>query len=87
MGTRVEMAKPEHEAAYQDLCAIVNKYADKLSPIELLAIAANMTGKLAAMQDQRSISPDYAMEVISRNLEYGNKTVIDQLRNAKGGSA
>jgi hypothetical protein len=83
----LHLAKPEHEAAYQDICKLVSKHADKLSAQELLAVAANMLGKLVAMQDQRVMSPAMAMEIVVQNLEHGNKTVIDQLANSKGGAA
>lgn len=80
----LRLAKPEHEVAYQDLCALVNKHADKLTALELLAVAANMIGKLVAMQDQRTVTPDKAMRVVAENLEHGNRQVLDQLTASKG---
>lgn len=79
----VHVAKPEHEVAYQDICQLVNRHADKLNAIELLAIAANMLGKLVALQDQRTTSPAMAMEVVAKNIESGNKQVLDQLAKTK----
>ncbi len=81
----LHLAKAEHEVAYQDLCALVNKHADKLTAIELLAVASNMLGKLLALQDQRTTSVDGAKEVMVRNIEHGNQQVIDQLMRAPGG--
>lgn len=83
----LHLAKPQHEVAYQDICKLVSKHADKLSAHELLAVAANMLGKLVAMQDQRVMSPALAMEIVAQNLEHGNKAVVDHLTNSKGGSA
>lgn len=83
----LHLAKPQHEVLYQDLCRLVSKHADKLSAQELLAVAANMLGKLVAMQDQRTMSPALAMEIVAQNLEHGNLDVIKQLANSKGGSA
>lgn len=83
----IHVAKPEHEIAYQDLCALIGRHADKMTPLEVLAVAANMVGKLVAMQDQRKTSVAMAMEVVSRNIEVGNKAVIDQLVNSNGGTA
>lgn len=80
----LRLAKPEHEVAYQDLCALVNRHADKLSAMELLAVAANMLGKLVALQDQRTVRPSEAMEVVAQNIEHGNKQVIEQLSHTKG---
>lgn len=80
----LHLAKPEHEAAYQDICALVNKHANKLSSSELLAVAANMLGKLVALQDQRSMSPAMAMEIVAQNIEHGNKQVLKQLAKSSG---
>jgi hypothetical protein len=66
------------------MCALVNKHADKLTSLELLAVAANMLGKLIALQDQRTVSPEAAMGVVTRNIEYGNKQVLEQLEKSKG---
>jgi hypothetical protein len=83
----IHIASREHEVCYQDLCALISKHAAKLSKIEVLAIAANMVGKLVAMQDQRAVSVDLAMETVARNLERGNQDVLEWLRSAKGGRA
>lgn len=80
----VHTPRPEHEVAYQDLCKLLNKHADKVTALELLAIGANMLGKLAAMQDQRKMTPEMVMEVISRNITLGNQQVLDNLQKSKG---
>lgn len=80
----IRPAKPEHEVTYQELCALVSRHSSHLAAIEILAIAANMLGKLLALQDQQTVSPKMAMEVISRNIEAGNKQVLDQLNDSKG---
>ena len=80
----LRIAKPEHEVSYQDLCALVNKHADKLTALELLAVASNMLGKLLALQDQRTTSVETAKEVMIQNIEHGNKQVLDQLMQSKG---
>lgn len=81
---RLHQAKPEHEVAYQDLCALVNKHADQLSALELLAVAANMLGKLIALQDQRKVTPAMAMKIAAQNIEHGNQQVLAQLEQSKG---
>lgn len=80
----LHLAKPEHEIAYQDLVALVSKHADKLTALELLAVASNMLGKMVAMQDQRKITPDMAMRVVAANIEHGNKELLDQLSQSQG---
>lgn len=76
--------KPEHEIAYQDLAALLKKHADKLTGMELVAVAANMLGKLVAMQDQRTVTPEIAMEVVAQNIELGNQQVFDLLSKPAG---
>ncbi len=76
--------KPEHEVAYQDLCALVNKHADSMSAAELLAVASNMVGKLVALQDQRKMTPGGAMEIVAKNIEHGNQQVLQQLAQSRG---
>ncbi len=78
------MATPTHEVAYQDLCSILNKHAGHLTAIEMLAIAANMVGKIVAMQDQRVTTSEMAMAVVAENIEAGNKQVIDGLSRSDG---
>lgn len=84
MKTRIHQAKPTHEVAYQEIVALVNRHADQMTPMEILAIAANMLGKLLAVQDQRRITPAEAMEVVARNIEEGNAQMVAQLTNTKG---
>lgn len=83
---KVHVAKPEHEICYQDMAAFLRRH-EKLTPLEILAIAANMVGKLVAMQDQRKVTPEMAMQVVSLNIEAGNKTVIEALATQSGGRA
>jgi hypothetical protein len=78
------IAYPEHEVAYQDLIALIRKHGTEISALEMLAIAANMLGKLVAMQDQSVVTPKQAMEVVARNLELGNRQVVEQINNSKG---
>lgn len=75
----IKIAKPEHEVAYQDLCKLFSKHADKVDALEFLAIAANMLGKMIAMQDSRTVTKAMAMDVVAKNLEEGNKQVLHRL--------
>jgi hypothetical protein len=80
-------AKPEYEVAYQDLVDLLRKHADKVSAEEMLAICANMLGKLIAMQDQRTMTRERAMQTVGANIELGNQHVINDLAVKIGGSA
>lgn len=79
-----KLAKPEHEVVYQDLAALLRKHADEVTALEVLAIAANMVGKLIALQDQRVTTPDVAMGIVIKNLELGNQQVLAQVLASKG---
>jgi hypothetical protein len=83
-GIRRVKTGPEYEVAYQDLCALVNKHSDKLTSLQVLAVAANMLGKLIAMQDQRTVTPEMAMKVVTENLERGNRQVWEQIMQSQG---
>lgn len=81
------MAKPEHEVAYQELVALMQRHAEHLSALEMLALVGNLAGKVIAMQDQRTTSPEYAMDTLIKNLELGNAQTIEALGRATKGSA
>lgn len=77
------VSQPEHEASYQELCALVARHPT-LTPAEVLAVASNMVGKLIAMQDQRVMTSEKAMAIVSENLRLGNEQVLAQLQNTAG---
>lgn len=77
--SRIHAADAAHHVAYDDLVALVRKHADKMTSMELLAIAANVVGKLVAMQDQTTVSPAMAMEVVARNIQLGNHEVLAKI--------
>lgn len=84
MPIKVKLAEDKHKVAYADLMALVAKHADSVNADELLAIAANMVGKLLAMQDQRTMTPAMGMETVAQNIEAGNAEMIEQLLATKG---
>ena len=81
---KIVMTKPEHEVAYQDICALMRKHADSLTAVEMLAVTANMIGKMIALQDQRALSPEMALQIVMKNIEAGNAQVMEQLASSKG---
>lgn len=80
----VVTANPEHEVTYLELAALVGRHAATLSAEEILAITANMLGKLIAMQDQKTMTAQRAMAIVTANLELGNQQVFDMLHPTKG---
>jgi len=73
-----------HKVLYEDIRALMTKHADKLTKIEVLAVAANMVGKLIAMQDQRDYTPDQVMQMVAMNIELGNREAMEQLLGTGG---
>ncbi len=81
-GTRP--AAPRHEVVYAELVALLDRHTGDLSALEVLAVAANMVGKIAAMQDQRRGSPEEAMETVAHNIEIGYQQGFAQLAAVAG---
>lgn len=55
-----------------------------LSAVEALALCAYMTGSAIAMQDQRTMTSAKAMQIVSLNLQAGNKAAMEQVLSAGG---
>ena len=64
-----------HTRFKRDLERLLNKHAGKLSAQELLAISAQVCGMIAAVQDQRTVTPTQAMEIIVENIRNGNQLI------------
>ena len=78
---------PEAEACRQALANAMRPYADKLGPQGMLAVASAFVGQLVALQDQRTMTPAMAMEIVARNIESANQEALTSLRDAPGGRA
>jgi hypothetical protein len=76
-----------HEKFYQDLAQLLDKHAGNLPADEMLAIAANMVGKIIAFQDQRTMTREMAMLIVLANIKEGNRQVVDELSSKTTGSA
>jgi hypothetical protein len=75
-------AQPKHTAFRDDLVAVLKKH-DLTAP-EMLALAAHLTGQLVALQDQTTMTPERAMDIVAANLELGNQAIIGDLLASKG---
>lgn len=75
-----------HEELFNELTAVLKKYAEKYSipAEELLAICANMTGKVIAFQDQQVVTAERAMLIVAKNIELGNQQAISAVMDVKG---
>jgi hypothetical protein len=83
----IYLHNPKHEVVYEDLIKLMRGHADVLTPLELLAIASNMVGKILALQDRTETAYDEAMNTIKVNVEYGYQVVNDVVRVGPKGLA
>lgn len=58
-----------------------NMQADRI-----LAITSQFVGQLIALQDQRKVTPDMAMQIVSENIEIGNRAALMTLTDPEGSS-
>lgn len=70
--------KPEHEKFLKDLKA---QMPADMPAQDILAIVSQFVGQLIALQDQRVMTPDMAMQIVSQNIEIGNQAVLSTIPN------
>ncbi|AHJ10745.1 hypothetical protein P106B_62 [Rhizobium phage vB_RglS_P106B] len=63
---------------------LLRKYAGHLQASEMLAVSAHMIGMIIALQDQRTMTRERAMDILIKNLEAGNRRIIENISNTKG---
>lgn len=77
---------PQHKAFREDVIEVLRKHAGHLDAKDMLAFASHLTGQIIAMQDQRTVTREMALEIVMRNIEVGNAEVIDGLNVPLGRS-
>lgn len=76
-----------HHAFRDELVELLRKHTSELDAKEVLAIAAHTVGQIIAMQDQRTMTIEIAMEIVARNIEIGNGDALVTIRGKVAGSA
>ena len=76
---------PQMLAFVNDLKATFARHPH-LSAEEMLAGASQIVGTLVALQDQRSMTPDMAMQIVGTNIEEGNQMAMREVASASGSS-
>ena len=84
MRVRKHQAEPRHQQFRNDVVDLLNKHAGHLSAEEMLALAAHLTGQVIALQDQRTMTPERAMKIITSNIEQGNEEAMAEIKNPVG---
>ena len=72
-----------HHAFMIDAKACLARHSN-LTPMEMLALTAQLVGNLIAMQDQTKVTPAMAMDLVASNIEEGNQTAVAELMQSKG---
>lgn len=70
--------KPEHKKFLEDLKA---QMPADMPAQDILAIVSQFVGQLIALQDQRVMTPDQAMQIVGQNIEIGNQAVLSAIPN------
>lgn len=85
MTIRSQAPSPQQIALRERMIGSIREQAANMDALEILAVAAYTVGQLIALQDQRTITPAMAMEIVVRNIEAGNLHAVEQsLGNPKG---
>jgi len=58
--------------------------AESVTSAELLALLSHTVGACIAMQDQRRMTRDMALDIVFKNIEAGNQETISGLMASKG---
>jgi hypothetical protein len=64
--------------------ALLKKHGGALPADHMLAMAAHMVGQIVALQDQRTMSRERALEIVTHNIEVVNAEVVASLDNTRG---
>lgn len=82
-GPRFVLATAEHEAIKGELTDILQRHRD-VDAADVLAIAAQITGMLLALQDRRTMTVERGMAVVMANVEQGNVNMVQQMTGQGG---
>lgn len=74
----------QHRAFRDDAIELLKKHGAHLDATEMLALAAHLTGQIIAMQDQRKVTREVALQIVGQNIEVGNAEVIRGLSQSGG---
>lgn len=84
MKTKLTAPTAGHLKVRDAMLAVIRKEAADMDAIEILAIAAYTVGQLIALQDQRTVTPAMAMDIVAKNIEAGNLHVVEGLSEPEG---
>lgn len=84
MKTKLFGTDARHTTFKQDLDKLLKKHAARLPADHLLAISSQVVGMIVALQDQRTMSTERALKIVSENIELGNQGIVNAMMETKG---
>jgi hypothetical protein len=84
MKMKTSLPTKQHMAMRDDLIAVIRKYGADMDAAAILAVASYTVGQIIALQDQRTMTPAMAMEVVAANIEAGNEHAQAEVKSAGG---
>ena len=86
MKTPANKFEPSAEltAFRNDMLDLLARQPGSVPSDQLLAVAAYTVGQIAALQDQTKTSPAKAMLIVQKNIEAGNRHIVDLLTKTEG---
>ena len=86
MNERLVKPTAAHIAFRNDAIELLRKHAGALDAKDMLALSAHLVGQIVAMQDQRTVTPAMAMDIVSRNIGVGNLVAVVEVNRPRGQS-
>lgn len=77
-------ATPAHQRCRDALLAAIREEAGDMPAEEVLAVVAYTVGQLIALQDSGRITPAMAIQLVSENIEEGNRDAMMEAMSASG---
>ena len=83
MSLKTHQPTPEQQKFMEDLKA---QMPPDMPAQQILAVVSQFVGQLIAMQDQRVMTADMAMQLVQNNIEIGNQAAVLALGDTEGSS-
>ena len=68
----------------REILDLIGRHMQPDTQERALAIAAQIVGQFIAVQDQRRMTPDMAMEIVYANMQSGNRQIVNNIMRTKG---
>jgi len=82
------MQTNKHHAAFKSAVEkIIEEFTKPLEAPEMLAVSAQITGMLMALQDQNTMTVDRATDIVAHNMGIGSKLILADLMDHTAGTA